>query len=96
MAKQDDYVRVTVRIPADIYASVKDAAGEKSVNAEIVARLSGQQRTLRDEFAMAALTGIADHFSLSESAVTKASQRVVARLCFDYADAMIEAREAQP
>lgn len=39
MAKQDDYVRYTIRVPASLYARVQDAAGEKSVNAEIVARL---------------------------------------------------------
>lgn len=39
MAKQDDYVRYTIRVPADLYAQLQSAAGEKSVNAEIVARL---------------------------------------------------------
>lgn len=39
MAKQADYVRYTIRVPADLYASLQEGAGEKSVNAEIVARL---------------------------------------------------------
>lgn len=39
MAKQADYVRYTIRVPADLYASVQEAAGEKSVNAEILTRL---------------------------------------------------------
>lgn len=39
MAKQDEYVRYTIRVPAELYDRLKDAAGEKSVNAEIVARL---------------------------------------------------------
>lgn len=39
MAKQDDYTRYTIRIPTPLYERVKDAAGEKSVNAEIVATL---------------------------------------------------------
>lgn len=41
MAKQDDYVRYTIRVPARLYAQIEDAAGEKSVNAEINARLQG-------------------------------------------------------
>lgn len=39
MAKQDDYVRYTIRVPADLYEKVRAAAGDKSVNAEIIARL---------------------------------------------------------
>lgn len=40
MAKQAEYVRYTIRVPADLYARVQEAAGEKSVNAEIVAALA--------------------------------------------------------
>lgn len=39
MAKQDDYVRYTIRLPASLYEQVRKAAGDKSVNAEIIARL---------------------------------------------------------
>jgi hypothetical protein len=39
MAKQDDYTRYTIRIPTPLYERVKEAAGEKSVNAEIIAAL---------------------------------------------------------
>lgn len=39
MAKQDDYTRYTVRIPTPLYNRLKEAAGEASVNAEIVHRL---------------------------------------------------------
>lgn len=39
MAKQDDYVRYTIRVPAGLYERLQKAAGEKSINAEIVARL---------------------------------------------------------
>lgn len=39
MAKQDDYTRYTIRIPTPLYERVKAAAGEKSVNAEIVETL---------------------------------------------------------
>lgn len=41
MAKQDEYVRYTIRVPTSLYDLLKDAAGEKSVNAEIVDRLEG-------------------------------------------------------
>lgn len=39
MAKQDDYTRYTIRIPTPLYEQIKAAAGEKSVNAEIIERL---------------------------------------------------------
>lgn len=39
MAKQDAFVRYTIRVPADLYADLQKAAGMKSLNAEIVARL---------------------------------------------------------
>lgn len=39
MAKQADYVRYTIRVPADLYAALQDAARDKSINAEIIARL---------------------------------------------------------
>ena len=39
MAKQDDYVRYTIRVPSVLYGKLQEAAGEKSVNAEIVTRL---------------------------------------------------------
>lgn len=35
----DGFTRYTLRIPDELYSRVKDAAGVKSVNAEIVARL---------------------------------------------------------
>lgn len=39
MAKQDDYARYTIRVPADLYSRIGTAAGPKSINAEIIARL---------------------------------------------------------
>ena len=43
MATQDDYIRVTLRIPKDLHSQLADAAEEtsKSMNAEIIARLNG-------------------------------------------------------
>lgn len=40
MAKQQDYVRYTIRLPAELYGRIQAAAGEKSVNAEIAERLA--------------------------------------------------------
>lgn len=39
MSRNDGYTRYTVRIPTPLYERVKAAAGEASVNAEIVATL---------------------------------------------------------
>lgn len=39
MVRDDGYTRYTVRIPTPLYERVKAAAGEKSVNAEIVEAL---------------------------------------------------------
>ena len=41
MAKQDEYVRITLRLPPDLHARLLDSAGAKSLNAEIVDRLEG-------------------------------------------------------
>jgi hypothetical protein len=40
MAKQDSYVRITIRIPAELHADLVKSAGARSLNAEIVERLS--------------------------------------------------------
>lgn len=41
MAKQDDFVRYTIRVPEELYKRVAESAegGGRSVNAEIIARL---------------------------------------------------------
>lgn len=41
MAKQDDWVRLTVRMPPELYARLQQAVadGPNSMNAEVVARL---------------------------------------------------------
>lgn len=50
MAKQDDYIRYTIRVPQETYNLVTSAAEEsgRSINGEIVARLteSFERRTL--------------------------------------------------
>ncbi len=42
MAKQDDYVRYTIRVPGKLYSRLQEVADEhkRSVNAEIIDRLS--------------------------------------------------------
>lgn len=39
MAKQDDWVRITLRIPPNLHYDLLQAAGANSLNAEIVTRL---------------------------------------------------------
>ena len=40
MAKQDDYIRITLRMPPTLHRALALAAGEKSLNAEIIERLA--------------------------------------------------------
>jgi predicted DNA-binding protein len=40
MAKQDDFVRITVRMPPELYERLRTSARATSINAEIVERLS--------------------------------------------------------
>ena len=54
MAKQDTWTRVTLRIPQELHAKLTDAAAEKSLNAEIIARLEDSftdRRALPQELA---------------------------------------------
>jgi hypothetical protein len=39
MAKQDEFVRITLRLPPDLHEKLAAAAGSRSMNAEIVARI---------------------------------------------------------
>lgn len=39
MAKQDDFVRITLRLPPDLHEKLRDATGAGSLNATIVDRL---------------------------------------------------------
>lgn len=40
MAKQDDWIRITLRLPGDLHERLVEAAASSSMNAEIVERLS--------------------------------------------------------
>ncbi|MGO7370086.1 Arc family DNA-binding protein [Rhizobium ruizarguesonis] len=50
MAKQDDYVRYTIRVPREVYAPLEQAADTsgRSMNAEIVRRLTWSLETAGD------------------------------------------------
>lgn len=39
MAKQDDWIRVTVRFPPELHERLNEARGARSFNAEVVSRL---------------------------------------------------------
>jgi hypothetical protein len=39
MAKQDEFIRITLRLPPELHKKLTEAAGAGSMNAEIVARL---------------------------------------------------------
>lgn len=77
----DKYV---LRFPDGMRDELKAAAkaAHRTMNAEMIARLAAPQRTLRDEFAMAALAGS-----------NPDSPRYLAEWAYDVADAMIEARK---
>jgi len=46
MARQDDYSRITLRLPPELHEKVRKAAGERSLNAEIITRL---ERTFEED-----------------------------------------------
>lgn len=94
MSREDPQLKL--RLTAEMRDEIRDAAlaNGRSMNAEIVARLSGQQRTIRDEFAMAALTGLAAGYWVSPS-IAGLNPNSTATEAFQLADAMLAAREAQ-
>ncbi len=108
MAKQDDYVRITLRLPPDLHEALVRKAGANSLNAEIVSLLSAPEKTLRDEFAMAALTGmLSNGFQPNEAMISVLSsydyddqekykediaQNNYTALSYRIADAMLSAR----
>jgi len=55
MAKQDAYVRITLRLPAELHRSLVEAAGAQSLNAEIVERLEATVKVKFDENALSDL-----------------------------------------
>lgn len=78
MAKQDDYTRYTIRLPTPLYERVREAAGEKSVNAEIAERLMASF----DRFGPFSAEG-ADAVARSLEANIDASYDLVALLVYE-------------
>lgn len=94
-----DFDQFQVRLPHgmrdEIRAAAKDAG--RSMNAEIIARLSGLDTVgLRDRFAGQALGGIlACNSRIMEEADAGPRRECLARSAFALADAMLAAREAR-
>lgn len=88
-----------VRFPDGLREKIKREAEEngRSMNSEIIARLSGDGETLRDKFAMAALTGIVSGICSSVNIGDRAHDRVAfdhaAKDAYSLADAMFKARK---
>lgn len=102
MAKQDDWIKFTLRIPPELHARLVSVSGAASLNAEIIARLaaSGEQRTLRDWFAGQAIgaiiTGMATGALIRGDASISTAQ-AGADAAYAFADAMLAERaEAAP
>ena len=85
-----DQDKFMLRLPDGMRDQLKADAltNERSMNAEIIARLSGTQANLRDQIAMAALPALA--------AKTECTLKVVAGAAYEIADAMLAAREVKP
>lgn len=81
--------QINIRLPADLLQRVAAAATEnnRSTTAEIAARLDASGETLRDRFAMAALTAY-----LSRPDADDRPYAEIADWCFDMADAMLAMR----
>ena len=82
-----------LRMPPALYQRVaaEAEANGRSMNAEIVARLEASGKTLRDEFATAALTGLCSaHSSDGEWQVP---ERHAASKAYEIADAMLAERQ---
>ena len=93
MAKQDDYVRYTVRLPAELYEKIKDKAGHSSVNSGIIDMLSSpRDDTWRDYFAGQALAGIASTLTEAEAPHLERAAKEMARAAYLFADAMLTER----
>lgn len=87
-------VRITLRLPDHVHEKIAASATEngRSMNAEIVARIANlsPERTLRDEFAMAALNGMAS-IALDDGDMIM-GWRNMSEAAYKAADAMLAAR----
>lgn len=84
---QDKYM---LRLPDGMREQIKADAlmNERSMNAEIIARLSGTQANLRDQIAIAAMSGWMASFTANEAVKPEG----VASLAYAVADAMLAER----
>jgi hypothetical protein len=87
-----------VRIPTPLYERVKAAAGEKSVNAEILFALQEVYdprgyKDERDRFAEAALVGLPHLCAQDDLVAGTTFEQHVARNAYRIADAMMAERE---
>lgn len=83
---KDDLVVFSLQLPEELRDELKmqAAAAGRSLNAEILARVRGDYRSLRDWFAGQALVAVADDCGTSSEEM--------AATCYERADAMIAAR----
>ena len=93
MARQDDYVRHTVRFPRELYDRICALPGEGSINTKIVNAIdSASGEDLRDRMAMAALPIMAGR-SWDHLGSTEAKLSAWASTAYAVADAMMAARQ---
>lgn len=89
-----DAAHFRLRIPEGLREEIREAAeaNNRSMNAEIIARLSGTQANLRDQIAMHALGLGFDWTTVHETG----GYAEAAKVAYEVADAMLAAREAKP
>lgn len=89
MAREDPQLKL--RLTEEMKARVTEAAraNNRSVNAEIVARLESAEFGLRDQFAMAALTGLCGN----DHALNTYVPEQMSEWAYQFADAMLAQRE---
>lgn len=93
MARTDP--QVNIRIPRELLQSVAAEAtrNNRSTTAEIISRLHAANETLRDRFAMAALTGgLAEYANPASTGSDARSASWHAERAYEIADAMLEVR----
>ena len=83
-----------IRMPDGLRDEIKAAAKAtgRSMNAQIVAQLEASGKTLRDEFAMAALTGMLAH-GQGPNTAWHDHLPSAAEWAYEFADAMLVARK---
>lgn len=104
MALQDEYTRITLRIPQDLHARLANAAENtsKSLNAEIIARLQESfsrstihNTTIRGDFVAADSREIADQVERRFRESTMEKMVTVIALAAAFPDAVTDAHRRQ-